>query len=758
MADEVYSFEIAAEVAKARKAIEQFSAETQKRLDGINFKTTISAISDGFNLISAAAKPAIDAIKNLASEALDEAIKAEKEQVALANALRITGDYSEEAARQFESFASAIQRTTVFSGGQVAAAAALAKQYRLTNAETKQAVTVATDLAARLGIDLDQATQKIAQSYNGFVDKSLAKVVPGLKNLTKEALASGAALDLIRAQVNGSAAALANTFGGALAQTRNSFNDILQTLGDLIVKNPAVIAGIKEIGKAFNQFNDGLKANGDTLRDLVTDGFLFLVRSVPLVIQAIRAIDSGFATLKATTKDIIILVTKLPTALLQAATGSLDALDDLKQALASVDDAAKFAERAKLYDPLIKGAEDLAKRIEKAAKNAKTLNKEISAGKSSSGAAARLAEIFPQEELDRQLQQIKDAQQKIRDIVKTSIEGSTKEPLQGFITFAITGQSELTKVKNEIDSTIAAIKNSKDIPAALKAQAIGFAEEAKKGLERQFNLASTIGIIGSITKGAEGAKKLVTSALGAAANALVPGIGGAVEEIAGVLAEGPDKVREMVRQFVAALPQLIKNIAQAGPVLVEELIKSIPSLIQGLVNELPSFIQGFVAQVPQIAGAFIALAPKIAIAFASSLVSNIPNIVESFAKEFLKIPERFVKALIDSIPGAGGILGGGGGGGGILGGIGSVFSSIGDFFGFAEGGTVARNPAFSGDRGLARIGPNETVVDSELTDWLRKLKNGGSGLSGSQPDIVINVGLQQFARLVFDARTAGYRV
>lgn len=777
MADEVYSFEIAAEISKARKAIESFSNETQKRLDGINFNTTVSAIADGFRLISATAKPAIDLVKELASEALNEALEAEKAQQGLANALRLTGDYSQKAAAEFDDYAKAIQKSSVYTDDQVLASAALAKQYRLTNAETQQAVAVAADLAARMGIDLEQATQKVAQTYNGFVDKSLAKVVPGLKNLSKEALASGAALGLIKNQVDGSAAALANTFGGSLQQTRNAFNDILETFGKFVTENPAVIAGIQEVKKALQAMNSDLEKNGDTIRSLVTDGFILIVQAAPLVIRSfqfvadtINAVILRFRQLKAIASDPGALFSS-DQARVQALTDQLDKIgEEFGATVNKTDD---------LFQPLIKNADSLAQRITKAATASKELKKEITKVASTSGTASRLQDIFPKEELDKQIQQVKDAQQKIRDITKTAIESATKEPLQGIISFAITGQNELTKAKNEIDSTINAIKNSKDIPEALKAQAIQFAEAAKSQMTKNFGAAQAAGLVSNVVKGAEGAKKLVTSAIGAAADAIIPGIGGAVSEIAGELAQGPEHVKDMVRQFAQSLPELVKNIALAAPVLVEELVKAVPQIIRSLIDAVPEIINGLIAELPKLGVALALQGPSIAIAFIKGLIANLPQLVEGFAKEFLKIPGQFLTELINGLKeflsdSTGGVLGGSqgregkafGGGkwslgrgllaAGTLGGS-EVFNTLGDLLGFAEGGTTPMNPMYAGDRGLARIGPNETVIDSELTDWLRQVKASGGNFGGGPREIKLYVGKQQFARAMFDSRSAGYQ-
>lgn len=275
------------------------------------------------------------------------------------------------------------------------------------------------------------------------------------------------------------------------------------------------------------------------------------------------------------------------------------------------------------------------------------------------------------------------------------------------------------------------------------------------------------GAVGQVLQGAQGAQKLVTSSLAQLGQFFL----GIPAEISGpildALSQGPEKVREMVQSFVQALPDVIVNIAKSIPVLIIELQKAVPKIIKGLIDGIPEIIQAFIDAIPELAANFALQAPTIAIAVAEGLVKNIPKIVEGFAKEFLKIPEQFVKELLKAIPGGSALAGGDGGGGGlggllgkipVVGGVvGGIVGGIGDLFGFAEGGTTRRVASLENDGGIAKIGANETVVDSELTDWLRQLKASGEGFGGPR-EIVLQIGHQQFARAMFDTRKAGFQI
>lgn len=680
MAKRTYEFEVAAKIDAAIAAIDNLASGTQKRLDSINFSAGVTAINQGFELIQKFAGAAFDAIERFATKAIDEALEAEKAQVALANSLRLSGDFSEEAVRQFDDLANSIASVSTFSEDAVKESVALAKQFRLTNAEATRAIKVAADLAAVQGTTLEEATRKVSQTFNGLVDKSLAKVIPELKNLSKESLIAGNAIGIIGARVQGSAEVLGNTFAGAVSRAREAANDIFEAFGNIIIQNPALIAGINELAKGFREFASTVDANGDTLGRIVTDGFLLLIESAPLVIKALRGIDATFATLSASAKAFILLTTNLPSALLQAVTGTTDALDSLKQRLAEINDAVKFDQRDQdFYDPLIKKAEELTKRVRVATEAAKEQKKAFqNLGPSNTGVQERLADAFSPED------------------VRKKIESAAKDPIR--FTFE----------------------------AVVKGQAI----DAKQGA------AIAAGITANIVKGAQGAQKFISGAVGAAADLIIPGIGGAVSEIVDVLSQGPEQTKKMVEEFARAIPEIIENLA-----------KSLPVLIETLVRELP----------PALAKAM----PTVAIGFSTALIANMPQIVKGFAQGLIEAAKQAGQALIDiikDIPGD--IFGGisGSGSGGVFEGI-PVLGGIGDLFGFAEGGRVPDLAQFEGDRFPAKLNAGEQVFSKDLTADMEEFlaENKARAATPNVLNIVLQVGPQQLANVLVQLDRLNYR-
>jgi hypothetical protein len=85
------------------------------------------------------------------------------------------------------------------------------------------------------------------------------------------------------------------------------------------------------------------------------------------------------------------------------------------------------------------------------------------------------------------------------------------------------------------------------------------------------------------------------------------------------------------------------------------------------------------------------------------------------------------------------IFGGGQGGGGITGFIGGAIGSVGDVFGFAEGGSIKQVPAgFSGDTYPARLSSNELVIDQSTSGKLKQFLNGNNQSGDSISHALLN--------------------
>lgn len=589
-----YEFRILAKIDEAIAAVNRFSERTQKRLDGINFNTAISAIRDGFEIIRGVADAVFGNIARAINASVAEAQEAEDANIALANSLRLMGDLSEDALRRFDDLGQAIQSTTKFTADMVKGSVAVAKQFRLTNEETERVIKVATDLAAAQGITLTEATRKVSQTFNGFVDKDLAKVIPGLKNLGLASLVAGDAVELIGERVRGTAQVFGNTFAGALFRAQEAFNDILETLGNLVIQNPAIIAGINKLQEGFKGINRFLQDNSKLLRDVVTDGFLLFIQAAPGLIETIKRVSSNLDFLFLNAQKAALIIAQGPTAILQGITGNSEFIDLLGRKLDELNEkfGARQNAREDFFDPLIEKTKQLVANTTKAVEAARDLAPAYermgnAADSSLSGVEQRMAELS--EQFEKQVEQI------------------SREPVKVGFDLFITRKVEVTK--ND-------------------AIALG------------------TGVINSILKGAEGARDLVSDLIGSVANAIVPGIGGVVSEIVNVLSQGPEKTREMVEGFARAIPQIVDGLIRSLPVLIETLARELPP---ALAKTLPFIAERFTLEL-------VKNIPKIIRGFIDGLVQAAKDFVQAII-DFFKDSFKSGFGLFGGGDGGGGILG-----------------------------------------------------------------------------------------------------
>ncbi len=705
MARSTVEVELLAEVTKARKAVDDFSKNTQKQLDGISFNSAVTAINQGFELISKTAGRAFSSISGVISDAVSEAADAEQSITQLANALRLTNDFSEEAIEDFKDLAEEIQSVSTFTDDAVLSSLALAKQFRATNKEAKQVVSVAADLAAITGTSLDDATRSVAQTLNGFVDRGLAKAIPELKNLSKEALIAGDAIAVIRNRVQGSAEALAGTFSGAVIQSRNSFSDLLETIGGFIVENPVIVQGIKLIGQTFRDLNKVVLENKDAISGVIKDGFIFLIDSIPVVLSGINGLIRGFSSLAFIGEKLGIIFGGTAAALTSFLSGEKGVGQDIFQQIGQdLDDLevryGNFLNGTDAaYNKLLDSANRLSDSVKNVSEGAKTSFE--NAGASLSGAGNRSKDL--------------DDLQKSADLRKKLIQEATANPIKAFLEISAKG----------------AIDNN---------AAIGIGA----------------GLVSSISKGAQGAANLVSQGLGAFADTLLPGIGGAVSEIVSLLGQGPEKVKETVREFAKALPAVIEAIVTAIPVLIEELVNAVPLVVQklveaaprvidALIESAPSLITSLVTQLPKIASELAKLMPLVAFQFSAELIKNIPSIVFQIAQgifnALIQVANSIVNYVVD-----------------FLNSLNPFGGDDGGFLGLAEGGRVPDVARYAGDKFPARLDAGEQVLSRDLSSRLEDFLNGGGGGGGQPLQINLQIGLEQFAKVMLEADRLGYRV
>lgn len=722
MAKTTVEVEIVAILKEAKKVITGFADTTQKQLDSINMKASVSAIADGMRIIEQTAGRAFGLVKEVIGDAISEASQGEEAMTRLANSMRLVGDFSNGAAEDMKEFADELQRTTTNSDDAVLSALAVAKNFNLTNKEAKAATAAAADFAAATGIDLETAVSKLSRSFNGLVDKDLARYLPALKSLSKEQLVLGEATRIVGDRFAGFAAALGGTFNGAIVKAQHAFDDLLEAIGEIIINNNVVIESIQIVGETFGALKGEVEGSKSALNEFVADVVKGLASFAPIALQIAKTIDGVVSAVINLFKTLGIVYGGIASTLVSIASGDFAGARDTINSL--VPDILKnYGDTQKklgaFYDPLINSAREASDKIQKLG-------------------------LVPNKKSQIELKVNKSDAQIIADRMRDALSE---------------GADELKKKLQE------AFDKQKQLVTDIAANPFKlFIPTAQPGGSREFSsqqegyIAAGAGIAANILKGAEGARETISALAGAFADYLIPGLGPVIKDLVDSLSKGPDHVRKMVNEFEKAIPELIENITNSLPAMFETIVDNMPFVIQKSIEMIPKIFSAWLRFLPDLFNKIIAMLPEIIQAFVKGFIKAIPEIFVAFGQALYDSAAGFVEALLSAATDVGGALGIGGGGGGDSRGIVETILDPFDIFGLAAGGSVPDRSTYSGDGyGPVMLDGGEEVLDrstaAELRAFLRNEQNGGE----KQPDIVINVGLQQFARLMFDARRAGYQ-
>lgn len=693
--------ELIALTKKAQADVSKFTDSTQKQLSSISMSSSITAISSGFLAVESIASKVFNSVTGFIGKAIDEANEAERGQQRLANAMRLTGDYSAEAAAEMADFANSLSATTLNSDDQVVSSLALAKSFQLTNREAKEVAKAAAELAAVTGQDLNSATNALAKSYNGFVDKSLKQLIPELRTLTEEQLANGDAVRIVAERFGGSATNAVNTFEGSITQLGKATGNLYESFGLLITRSDATKGFFKQVADDINALSEAI--DGGKLSNLffnlqVGEGFADAAKRLKDIEE--NAVDAEQAiknAMRANTK----------TGDTAAAERQIKAQRELNVAREKALEEFNSI-RSKLE---MAGLSDIEKINRETQKNISIVQKALSTGAISDRIKAQ-----------KQIESLRiDGAMRVSEIEKKILEKQLADELK-------LREDAFNKQKAIVSKV-----GSSPLTGFLPERTANDQKTFSNGQETQ--IAQIAGGLNSFLKGAEGAKELLKNAAASVGDFLVPGLGPVIGEIAGALAQGPDFVRQQVTEFARAIPQLIENLAQSLPVLIETLVRELP---------------------PALAKAM----PTVAFGFSVALIKNIPNIVKGFAQGLIDAAKQAGQALIDMIKDIPGDIFGGISGkdsGGIFEGV-PILGGIGDVFGFAEGGRVPDLSQYRGDRFPARLNAGEQVLDRDLS---QELENFLQGSGGGQPQTAIfniQMGLETFARLALECDRRGFRL
>lgn len=220
-------------------------------------------------------------------------IDAAKEQEDAINrmnqALISTGQFTPKAAKSMEEFSGQIQKTSKFADEAVLSAAALLQSIaKLDTDGLKKATQGAADLAATLHIDLESAASLVGKALEGNVG-ALNRYGLSIKAGKTEAETFANVLKALNG-LSGAAESQTKTYSGSIAQLKNTYGDLLETVGQAVTENKTLITVFNEAGKILEELDGYLKQNKSSVQDLISNGIILLIQSTSEAVTAIQNI------------------------------------------------------------------------------------------------------------------------------------------------------------------------------------------------------------------------------------------------------------------------------------------------------------------------------------------------------------------------------------------------------------------------------------------------------------------------------------
>lgn len=594
MAENDVTIQINVDAKDAQAAIDDFGKKSTRALSNTekqsnNFFSTfkagalklagpIGAIVGGFVSIQKGINDAVEDAK------LTRQIEA---------SLLAVGDASSATVQGILDFADAFKKATGVSDDLVKSTFITAQNFGISTDKAKELTIAAIDLAAATGTDVESAVRLLGGTFDGTVGK-LANYGAEFRNLTKEQLEAGDAIDIVSKKFGGAASKDLDTFSGRLGKLSNSFGDFLKEIGKTVTESPAVqavlnatadgIDGVTEAIKRSKQEEEGrdfsfgasvLGASGayiqaaENIRQ--TNEQLKAFRDIEIGGQS-KAVADGFAGIvektqgaSSATADFVTRLQSFPVQKVTqdfGATGK--ALEELQKK------AKKLAEEAQKFKNGIFG--EFGTQVEKEASKAQqALQKVYEFEKQGALSAKDAYDLRLKIALDFNQKQIESAKRAADEEKKTYDE------------ILAAAKAANDQIRAEFEKQQGFLKSVFENPFGnladkLGAQIARAVEFAKSGIDigspfKEGEIAASIsGGLALALQGKAGATKAISGiaeTIGASFG--IPGLGAVTE----LLSKGPEATKQFIKDFINSIPEIITAISESIPVVVEALVDTL---------------------------------------------------------------------------------------------------------------------------------------------------------------------------------------
>jgi len=702
MADQVV-LDILVEIDKSLKSLTEFEKksakifgevekDSSKSLQSIDKKSgsMVKSVASGFTFLKgvAIAATAYFAGKELIN-GMNSAIKAAAEQeqafANLATALKNSGNFSQDAVEHFGKLSAELEKTSVFSDEVILNQIALAQQFGITNDQTEKLIKAAVNLSAATGQDLNTSVEQLGKTLSGNVGL-LARSNKELQGISEQALKTGAAIDILGKKYEGAAAGQLNTFSGATTGLSHAFDNFLESIGNVIVKNPAIVGAIRALSDVVEVLTGFMEANQKPISEMIASMIIMGLKTIPVLIDGIKFLGNAFLFLREIGLRFALALTSVYSAMLEIKAVrsvfkfffeyfkeqiliSISLLSGLLEAFALIPGAGKFIDPiVKKIDGLgnaiaevsgddalgglTKGIDDfgvtLAKSLDQSddlftkfndqATKAKTFTEGLvesvknfgsastSAFTGGGGAAAQSLADSTEKKPEKADKEAKKAAEKAGETVGQQI--------YGYITAAGTFMSDTLSGRflKEIQGSVELLG--------------GFASSFADVLKSLPDVISSF--IKSIPKVVDGIVK--------AAPKLFQKIADFLPKLASVLGDAFLKIADVIAdnapKLAGAILDAITKLVDAAPKIIDKLVSALPKLLRAILQKLPALIAAIARAIPQIVRSVAMAIPELVVVIAEEM----PTIVTALIEGIITAIPAIIFALVDAFILKGGLV------------------------------------------------------------------------------------------------------
>lgn len=714
---------------EAIKEAKKASDAIAKQLDGVG--SSAKGVEKASTALAglAIAGVVVAGIQKLAGamgDFVNEAADAERVSAGLVNALRVSGDYSQDAVDGFKDLADSLAEVTKYDDDLILSQVKVAKTFNTSNAETTKLIKASVQLASVLDVDLTTATNLLGKTLDGTAGK-LNETIPDLRKFSKEALVSGAALDYVIQRFGGSAESEIKTFSGALAQSEKAAKNTGEALGNLIVKNETFVALINLATEGFKEFEKVVNENSDVIKAFIDAGLATAIDLFGIFVIAIKTLDE---VLTACLVPLNIFARTLQ--FVFGGIGNLLSLDlkGLAESLNIIGNVSKdnkaqnaaLAQRVKAYDKITMAAAKASNFLTDQLNTTTQINKisgQVTKDKDDQAKASeRLAlalkderKAFEEQTRKFGLTQLQQIQAEQSAALKKNYELFRNTSKYLDLEYSIKSEYE-KKIAEERERLLKEHMSKLQGLVSNPSQGL-FGPQAEGGSETG---ARIVGAASNVLQGRQGAVTLMSGIAEELGKAFlgIPGLG----QLFGLLAQGPEQVKAFAKEFVESVPEIITAVIESTPAIIDGLIAGLPKFIEGIIKALPKIVvalgRTFLLYLPD------TLVKALEEAF-NRFFSEIWKGAGRFVDEILKGAGQFIDRLIQGIgdgiakifDGLNPFSGSNSGVGGLVRGIGDfvggIVSGIGGLFGKTGGAAVSDGGGFQRSGTIQQSGNNKPV-------------------------------------------------